>query len=275
MLRKHAAKIGLVLISLATLCTSTMAARHNSADVLVVPSRYTVVQFAFDIVALRDVALVAYSDNPKSEEPLLHAWNADSGAWKRITVDEYAVGAFSSEEPDEMILVGSDSDLPDTVIAGASQAKNVTRIKTLGIVDLVNTLHKRMKFSEREWNLLAERHGLKIKDLNYERRRWGRYGPPKTKRKRPVDAAGELEQLEQLEQLEEELDEAPTPAPEPEESEPIADEPVQIGPVEEEDMPAVEPPEADVPEAPKAKVMVEPEAPEAPAVAVEPAPEDK
>lgn len=258
MLRKHATKIGLVLISLATLCSSTMAARRNSADVLVVPSRYTIVQLSFDIVALRDVALVAYGDNPGSEEPLLHAWDASSGAWKRITVDEYAVGAFSAKEPDEMFLVGSDNDLPATVMAGASQAEKVTRINTLSVVEVVNTLHQSMKFNEREWRLLAERHGLKIKDFNYERRRWGRYGPPGAKRKKPDEVA---------EALEEELDEAIGPAAE--ETEPVVDEPATLGPVEEGDMPAVEPAEAKAPKPPRAKTMVEPETPEAPVAEIE------
>ena len=245
MFRKHAARIGLVLISLAALCSTTMAARRNTTDVLVVPSRYTIVQLSFDIVALRDVALVAYGNSATSGELLLHAWDADTGTWKRITADEYAVGAFSSREPDEMILIGSDEDLPSVIIAGASQARNVTRIDTLSVVTVVNALHKRMKFTEREWKLLADRHGLKIKDSNYERRRWGRYGPPGSKSKKPVEVA---------ETLEEELDEIT--APDPEETEPVTDEPASLGPVEEKGMPEAETPEA---EAPKAAVETTPE----------------
>jgi hypothetical protein len=78
-----------------------------------------------------------------------------------------------------MILVGYSADLSATVIAGASQAKKVTRIDTLNLVTIVNTLDKSMKFTPREWKVLAKRHRLEIKDMNYERRRWGRYGPRK------------------------------------------------------------------------------------------------
>jgi hypothetical protein len=244
MFRKHAARIGLVLISLAALCSTTMAARRNTTDVLVVPSRYTIVQLSFDIVALRDVALVAYGNSATSGDLLLHAWDADTGTWKSITADEYAVGAFSSREPDEMILIGSDADLPSAIIAGASQARNVTRIDTLSVVTVVNALHKRMKFTEREWKLLAERHGLEIKDSNYERRRWGRYGPPGKKTKAPESVELPAEDI----------------ASEPEETvETESLEPASLGPVEEKGMPEVEPAEV---EAPEAKTIVKPEAAE-------------
>lgn len=226
MFSKHTSKIGLVLILAAALSNTTMAARRNTADVIVVPSRYTIVQLAFDIVALRDVALVAYGNSATTGELLLHVWDANNRKWKRITVDEYAVGAFSSHVPDEMILVGSDNDLPAAIIAGASQASNVTRIDTLNLVTVVNTLHKRMHFKEHEWQLLAERHGLKIKDANYERRRWGRYGPPGTK-KTPESA-----------QL-----------PEEETEEPETVEPARLGPVEEQGLPQVETPKAVEPKA--------------------------
>jgi hypothetical protein len=228
MFRKHAARIGLVLMSLATLCSTALAARRNTTDVLVVPSRYTIVQLAFDIVALRDVALVTYGNSVTSGDLLLHAWDANSGTWKRITAEEYAIGAFSSREPDEMFLVGIDDDLPSAVIAGASQARNVTRIDTLSVVTVV----------------LADRHGLKIKDSNYERRRWGRYGPP-----------GQKKAPESVELPTEELASDPEEAVEPE-----ALEPASLGPVEEKGMPEAETPEV---EAPRAAVEATPERPEA------------
>ena len=264
MIKRHLTKLCLALVATAALFTTTAAAaRRNNADVLVVPSRYTIVQFAFDIVAMREVALVAYDNNSGSEEPLLHAWDADNGSWKRITADEYAVGAFSSREPEEMILIGSDEILPAAVIAGASQAKNVTRIDTLSLMTVVNTLNKRMKFSSREWSLLAERHGLKIKDLNYERRRWGRYGPPGTKPKKPARAAKKSaeEAIAELDALE--------AAAEAEETAPAVDTPDELEPVEEKGVPEVDPIEETAPEMPEAKATIEP-APEATADVVEP-----
>jgi hypothetical protein len=176
MFNQQTTKIYVVLVALATLWGS--AARAANSTVLVVPSRHTIVQLAFDIQALRGTKLIAYDKNLDTDEIVLHAWDTGQQAWSRMTLDEYAIGAFAQGVPDEMILVGSDTDLPAVVMSGASLAKKVTRIDTLNLVTVMNTLHKSMKFKPSEWKIIAERHGLEIEDKNYERRRWGRYGPP-------------------------------------------------------------------------------------------------
>jgi len=178
----RAVKMGLMMVAVTgILGAESFAARRRSVDVLVVPSRYTIIQLAFDIVALRGAALIAYDGSGQESETVLHFWDGNTRAWKRLSAEEYAMGAFVASELDEMFLIGGDSDLPVDVIAGASQAGKVTRIDTLNLMTVVNTLNTSMKFSRREWQTLAERHGLQIKDLNAERRRWGRYGPPNKK----------------------------------------------------------------------------------------------
>jgi len=173
-------KIVVALVVLATICgSSAFAVGNHSSDVLVVPSRFTIIQLAFDIVALRDVNLIAYESSSVDEAPVLYLWDKSAFAWVDLTIDEYAIGSFSTTTPKEMILVGSESDLPALLISGASQAKRVTRIDSLNVVPVINALNKGMKFTPAEWRILAERHGLEIKDRNEERRRWGRYGPPK------------------------------------------------------------------------------------------------
>ena len=176
MFNQQTTKIYVVLVALATLWGSAAGAANST--VLVVPSRHTIVQLAFDIQALRGTKLIAYDKNRDTDEIVLHTWDTGQQAWSRMTLDEYAMGAFSQGVPDEIILVGSDTDLPAVVMSGASIAKKVTRIDTLNLVTVVNTLHKSMKFKPREWKIIAERHGLEVEDKNYERRRWGRYGPP-------------------------------------------------------------------------------------------------
>jgi len=178
MLMKYVKQIAVVLAAAVVMCGSSVYAAKGDGSVLVVPSRYTVIQLAFDIAALRDVTLVSYENSDADKDPVLYRWDAFSSAWKVLTADEYAVGSFSAATPTEMILVGSGSDLPATLIAGASQAKKVSRIESLNIVDMVNSLNKSMKFTPREWQILSERHGFTYKDKNEERRRWGRYGPP-------------------------------------------------------------------------------------------------
>jgi hypothetical protein len=177
-----------LIILTAVLGVTGLAADNTKGPaVLVVPARHTIIKLAFDIAALRDVALVAYDKVPDIEGPFLHVWNADTPAWDRLTLDEYNVGAFCDKVPNEMILVGYRADLPATVIAGASQANKVTRIDTLNLVTIVNTLDKSMKFTPSEWKVLAKRHRLEIKDMNYERRRWGRYGPRKKAEVEPTE----------------------------------------------------------------------------------------
>ena len=131
MLKEQMKKIIMVLVAVTAVCGSSVYARSYSSDVLVVPSRFTIIQLAFDIVALRDVNLISYDSSDNSETPVLYVWDKMSSAWENLTVDEFSVGSFSATTPNEMILVGSDSDLPASLISGASQAKKVTRIDTI------------------------------------------------------------------------------------------------------------------------------------------------
>jgi hypothetical protein len=198
MLNRQTVNIYGVLVALvASFGSMTMAA---DSSVMVVPSRHTIVQLAFDIEALRGTTLIAYDKHMNTDETVLHTWDADKQAWARLTLDEYAMGAFSQGTPGEMILVGSDVDLPADILAGASQAKKVTRINTLDLVTVVNTLDKSMSFKPGEWKALAERNGLQIEDSNFERRRWGRYGPPtkakQTQAEDVIDAQSEMDLLE-------------------------------------------------------------------------------
>lgn len=184
MIKNQIKRIVIALVGITVMCgSSAFAAKSNSSDVLVVPSRFTIVQLAFDIVTLRDVSLIAYESSDKDAEPVLFFWNKTTSAWESLTIDEYSVGSFTTATPSEMILIGSDKDLPASLISGASQAPIVTRIKSLNVAPVINELNKSMNFSPEEWKILAERHGLKIKDRNEELRRWGRYGPPGQKNK--------------------------------------------------------------------------------------------
>jgi hypothetical protein len=178
MLMRQAKHIVMVVAVAVFVCGSSIYAAKGDGSALVVPSRYRVIRLAFDVAALRDVALVSYENRDAGKDPILYRWDAHSSAWESLTVDEYALGSFSVTAPNEIILVGSSSDLPAVLIAGAAQAKKVSRIESLNVVDMINALNKSMAFTPREWRILSERHGFTYKDKNEERRRWGRYGPP-------------------------------------------------------------------------------------------------
>ncbi len=222
------AGMGFVLAALsAILIMPVYAGSGRAQDVLVVPARHRIVQFAFDISALRDTALVAYDEAPDGEGTVLHAWDDDAESWILLTADEFAIGAFSDLELRDMFLLGSDDDLPSIIITGASQAKSVTRIDSLNLKDVANGLNASMRFKSREWKALSKRHGLQIKDLNYERRRWGRYGPPS--KKQPATPTST-----QSDAIDPEPVEEPETSAAPMEEQPIEDPELDIGPTAEE-----------------------------------------
>ncbi|MBN1557004.1 MAG: hypothetical protein JW951_02525 [Lentisphaerae bacterium] len=160
------------------------------AAVMLIPSRYTIVQFAFDIARLRPVTPVAFDTPPGLEKPVVHRWDAPRRDWVRVSLDDYRTGAAFGTVPPLAILVGPATDIPVALAEPPEGCRRVMRIPTLDLVTLVNALNAQFNFSGREWEWLARRHGLVLKDLNAERRRWGRYGPPgKRPARRNPDAA--------------------------------------------------------------------------------------
>ena len=79
---------------------------------MVVPSRYTVIQFAFDIVRLRPVTLVVYESGAASAYPVMHIWEHQTREWVRTSIEEYSSGGIFDAMPQRVIVIGSDADLP-------------------------------------------------------------------------------------------------------------------------------------------------------------------
>lgn len=173
-----------ILVTLAALpllgAGSAQAARKQ--DVLVVPARQRTVALAFDVRAMRDLVMITYRGTASTKNPLMHVWSPSANAWQELSAEAYAFGQFSPSQPGTLFLIGSDSDLPASVIEGASQASKVVRIDSISMAEIANMLNEHLKFSPREWKALADRHGLQTTDLNYERRKWGRFGPPPSAR---------------------------------------------------------------------------------------------
>jgi len=173
-MRTRAAAAGVALI----LGVSGAVAQAGAAQrtVLVVPTRYSVVQFAFDMVTLRNVYLVAYDTRAERGKLVLHFWDAKKQDWVRTSLDEYRAGALFDQLPGHVALVGSDKDLPAELVSASGWAGGVQRIPSLIIVDMVNALDQTLKFTPSEWHWLAKRYGLQLTDLNEDRRHYGRYG---------------------------------------------------------------------------------------------------
>jgi len=161
------------------------AARGDRQPLLVIPARYTVVQFAFDVARLRPVHLVAYDTEGKAGTLLLYVWDGGARKWLSTSLDEYGSGGIFRTRPSRVILVGSDRELPAGLAEASEQGAAVDRIPSMKVVDMVNGLNAVMGFDAQEWRYLAKRYDLQLEDRNAERRRYGRYGPPGGRKAEP------------------------------------------------------------------------------------------
>lgn len=185
----------LYIILLAVLAASCayVPKKNMSPSVLVIPSRYTIVQLAFDIARLRPVTMVAYDND--NNDVLMHVWNQKLQEWVKTDMDEYASGSLVEPAPGYISVLGSDADMPAGLVDASQWCPVVEHISSLNIMSVINKLDEKMKFSKSEWKWLAERHDLKIKDFNWERRRYGKYGPPDGKARTPMPEEEIAEEL--------------------------------------------------------------------------------
>lgn len=164
---------------------------HVGADpagptVLVVPNRYTIVQLAFNMEQMRNARLIAYERVRKTGDLLMHLWDPVNRDWLKTDVKEYAAGTLISGPVARIMVVGAGNTFPEELVKASAWCEHVDSIKSLDIVTLVNTFNKQFAFTPREWRRLAKQYGLKLRDKNEGRRRYGRYGKPGEKRERPV-----------------------------------------------------------------------------------------
>jgi len=167
-----------VATGLAGVCPELQAA----PVLMVIPPRHTVVQLAFDIARLRPTYLVAYDTRAPGGMLVLHFWDPYKRDWVKTNLEEYMAGALFDELPERVFVIGSDIDVPREVLEGTRWGAEIQRVRSLRVVDVVNALDTALCFKRTEWKWLAGRYGLKIMDLNAERRRYGRYGKPGTVR---------------------------------------------------------------------------------------------
>jgi len=163
----------------------TAHAGSKDRTAIVMPVRYTVVQFAFDVARIRPVELLAYDQGAADEPMLLHVWDAAANNWAPAELAAYQDGSLFAKTPKRVFVVGSEATLPAELAAAPAWAKDVTPISSLKVLDMANTMNAKMKFSGREWKKLAKRHNLELIDENADKRRYGRYGKPGTKYEGP------------------------------------------------------------------------------------------
>ena len=222
------------ILSAALLATTlsgeaSLAGQRQTKTVLVIPSRYRVVQFAMDIAHLRPTYVVAYGTRSSPTDLAFYLWSAQAQEWKDISAEEYSTGSILDASAQSLVLVGSEKDLPADLRTQPAWATKTVRIESLNPAEMANALDGSMQFTPGEWRWLAKRYGMTITDLNAERRRYGKYGPPGSNVKPtrqeaaveppltpllPAEQQGKSEALP-VEPEEPKFDVAPSPAPVP------------------------------------------------------------
>ena len=154
-----------------------MAAPPSGSTLLVIPARYTVVQFAFDIAQLRSMYLVSYDQPAGTDRVLLYAWDNTRSDWVSVDEADLSSGALFNVQPRRTVLVGDAQTLPASVASAVTARGNPKRIQSLNLADIANGLDSELQFKAREWQWLADRYNFNLEDRNATRRRYGRYGP--------------------------------------------------------------------------------------------------
>jgi|GEM_PF-1572572 len=181
------------------------AAEEGGPILMVIPARYTMVQFANDVASLRETYIVSF-EKSKDGSLQLYVWDRTANDWIKTDLDTYSGGGLFAVQPVEAFVIGADSDVPPALVSGTSFCE-MKRINSLNIVPIANTLNESLEFQSNEWRWLAGRHKLQIVDLNEDRRRYGRYGKPGAKDSKAAPAMGAEEEIEATTEVQ------PPPAP--------------------------------------------------------------
>jgi hypothetical protein len=151
--------------------------------VLVIPARYAFVKAAMDIEAVRPIPIVCYGVGTNAMA--LNRWNAAAKAWDPITMDNLKSGAGLGKPPLAAVMGTDVAAVASLAEVTKDWAGKAVQIPSCDLAALVNALSGPLHFTSSEWQWLAGRFNLQLKDENEQRRRYGRYGPPDQKKKAP------------------------------------------------------------------------------------------
>jgi len=140
------------------------AEAQSDAVLLVVPSRYSVMQVAFDVARRYPTVLVSYQGT--AEAPVLHVWNGYE--WMPLALTDYQSGAFLQTYPGRTIFLGDDSLLPAAVHSVEGWCAETTQLPDLETAELVNGIGRYLPFTPADWRWFAGRYNLELTNLKAE-----------------------------------------------------------------------------------------------------------
>ena len=142
----------------------TPAAAQEDAVLLVAPSRYSVMQVAFDVARRYPTVLVSYQGT--ANEPVLHVWNGYE--WMPLALADYQSGAFLQSYPARAIFLGDDALLPTSLRSISTWCDQSTQVAELGNDQLVNGIGRYLPFTPADWRWFAGRYNLTLTNLKAE-----------------------------------------------------------------------------------------------------------
>lgn len=153
--------MGMILILGLSGMAVSSAVAQDDAVLLVTPSRYLVMQVAFDVARRYPTVLVSYQGTP--EEPVLHVWNGYE--WMPLSMTDYQSGAFLQSYPGRTIFLGDDALLPNDLRSIGAWCSDSTQIPGLEPAELVNGIGRYLPFTPADWRWFAGRYNLKLTNL--------------------------------------------------------------------------------------------------------------
>ena len=142
----------------------TPAAAQADAVLLVTPSRFSVMQVAFDVARRYPTVLVSYQGT--EPEPILHVWNGYE--WMPLSLGDYQSGAFLQSYPGRAILLGDDALLPASLRSISAWCDKSTQVPVLETHALVNAIGSYLPFTPADWRWFAGRYNLTLTNLKAE-----------------------------------------------------------------------------------------------------------
>ena len=143
---------------------ATSASAQADAVLLVTPSRYSVMQVAFDVARRYPTVLVSYQGG--GQAPVLHVWNGYE--WMPLSADDYKSGAFLQTHPGRTIFLGDDALLPADLRSIGAWCDQSTQVPELETHALVNAIGRYLPFTPADWRWFAGRYNLTLTNLKAE-----------------------------------------------------------------------------------------------------------
>ena len=143
----------------------TQAVAQENAVLLVTPSRYSVMQVAFDVARRYPTVLVSYQ-GVADKEPVLHVWNGFE--WMPLALADYQSGAFLQSYPARAVFLGDDALLPADLRSISAWCSQTTQVPALDTHALVNAIGSYLPFTPADWRWFAGRYNLTLTNLKAE-----------------------------------------------------------------------------------------------------------